>query len=101
MFDISLIGITEFQTLTKTNPGQDVEFSCAATSGETLSADSLSLIPVGGTTVQYTNTSFVGNVLNNTFIVPGLQENQQVFCILHHLDGTWTTSNNVSFFGKI
>ena len=88
VFDISLIGITEFQTLTKTNPGQDVEFSCAATSGETLSADSLSLFPVGGTTVQYTDTSFEGNVLNNTFIVPGLQENQQVFCLLNHMDQT-------------
>ncbi|XP_071800048.1 uncharacterized protein [Asterias amurensis] len=96
-FTVTVSGITAFQTF-KTNPGQDVEFSCAATSGETLSADSLYLIPLGNTTVQYKNTSSEGNVINNTFIVPRLQENQQVVCFLNHLGKTSTTSNTVSFF---
>ncbi|XP_022109446.1 uncharacterized protein LOC110989392 isoform X2 [Acanthaster planci] len=71
-------GIIEFQMLTMPNQGQVVNFSCAATSGDVLTADSLML----SGSATYTSTMREGNVLNNTFTMSGLSDNQQIICYL-------------------
>ncbi|XP_038066558.1 tyrosine-protein kinase receptor Tie-1-like [Patiria miniata] len=90
-------GIIEFQMLAMPNQGQDVAFSCAATSGDTLSADSI-VVASGSSSFPRTGTVTEGMVLNNTFTGSGLINNQLVVCYLTHNSQSVLTTLSASFF---
>ncbi|XP_038066569.1 tyrosine-protein kinase receptor Tie-1-like [Patiria miniata] len=91
-------GIIEFQMLTMSNQGKDATFSCAATSGDVLSADSISVV-AGSSSFPRTGTVTEGMVLNNTFTVSGLINNQLATCYLTHNSQAVFTTLSASFFG--
>ncbi|XP_038066573.1 tyrosine-protein kinase receptor Tie-2-like [Patiria miniata] len=72
-----LFGITEFhQALSKTNPGQNVDFICAGTSGYILSASDIILSTSADdsdSTNSFISSTNDNRVLTNTFSVSGLQ----------------------------
>ncbi|XP_038066560.1 tyrosine-protein kinase receptor Tie-1-like [Patiria miniata] len=91
-------GIIEFQMLTMPNQGQDVTFSCAATSGDALLANSIVLGSSGSAGFTRTETVTEGTVLNNTFTASGLTNNQLVVCSLFHNSQSVSTTLSVSLF---
>ncbi|XP_038066556.1 tyrosine-protein kinase receptor Tie-1-like [Patiria miniata] len=96
-----LFGITEFKVVAKTNPGQNVDFRCAASSFDTLPASSITLStsPNGnGDTFRITSSATVNWVLVNTYSVPGLRTNESIYCILNYNMITTSMSLHVDFY---
>ncbi|XP_022109418.1 tyrosine-protein kinase receptor Tie-1-like isoform X3 [Acanthaster planci] len=92
-------GIIEFKMLKMPNQGQDVNFSCAATSGDVLLARSLFLyVASSRLAVLQSATSTEGSVLNNTFSVPGLSDGLLIGCYLTHNSRSVSVMLSVSFF---